>query len=157
MKFALALAVLVASFSASPGSALVLVPPVIREASDDPLAKAAAPEYRATQINHCPDTRGRRVLQDAPCFPATAAAPESAANDMRDLASLEPRQSSEAPAPTSLPNGEGLTGWLRNAWWKLGLLCACAWGLLRVWQAVRANYFFRQYAEDRPDPPVTRR
>ena len=157
MKFALALAVVVASFTASPSSAFVLVPPVVREASDDPPAKAAAPEYRATQINRCPDTRGRMVLQDAPCFPAPAAAPESVANDMRDLASLETRQPSEAVAPISLPDSEGLTGWLRNAWWKLGLLCACAWGLLRVWRVVRANYFFRQYAEDRPDPPVTRR
>ena len=157
MKFALALAVVVASFTASPGSAFVLVLPAIKEASDDPPAKAVAPEYRATQINQCPDTRGRMVLQDAPCFPAPAAAPESAAESMHDLASLEPRPTLDAVAPTSLPDSEGLTGWLRNAWWKLGLLCACAWGLLRVWRAVRANYSFRQYAEDRPDPPVTRR
>ena len=156
MKPAFVGAALAASLVALPSAAVILVPPVIREAAEDAPPKPAAPDVRANQINRCADARGRLVLQDAPCFPAPPGAAGSAA-DMRDLASLEPRPPVEATAATPEPAAGGFSGWLRNAWWKLLLLFGVAWGSMRVWQLVRENYLFRQYAQDHRDRPVTRR
>ena len=88
------------------------------------------PVVRATQINRCPDARGKIVLQDLPCGPEvarSASAPEAAA-DIVDLAHLEKRPLPETPVREARDPDNRFTQGLVSGAWKFG---AAAGGLRR--------------------------
>ena len=140
-----------AGLTAGPAIAMIVRVPALPElAEPEEKPKLAAPEFRANQVNRCVDSRGRVVLQDAPCFaPPVASAVE--VSEVRELSELVPRPVNDASPKPPSESPPGFFGWVRAAWWKLAVLLACGWAAYRLWQLLRANWFFRQYAGDSPE------
>jgi hypothetical protein len=121
--------------------------------------KPPPPEFRALQINRCPDAKGGIVLQDLPCKPAepprqAKAAAADPAPDVIELAALTPRARAEA-SPALLPDTQprGLGKGLFDGSWKLGLLVLACYVLFRVG---RAGYDYYLRHKPIPDEVGTR-
>jgi hypothetical protein len=121
-------------------------------ARDDPLPSSREPDdretpaappildLRATQVNRCADANGKVTFQGTPCFASPASA-AGAAQDVVELSSLPPRPRADAPraAPQDASTG-GFTRNLVNGAWKLGLLVAACYVLVRAVRSALENY-----------------
>ena len=101
---------------------------------------------RATQVNRCPDARGKIVLQDLPCGPEvarSASAPEAAA-DIVDLAHLEKRPQPEPSLRAPRDPENRFTQGLVSGAWKMGLLLAVFYGAWWAFSALRGHFRYRR-------------
>jgi len=111
-------------------------------ADPDPAAPARPPtvQFRATQINRCPDPRGNVILQDTPCTPVRADA-AGVTTEVIELSSLAARPPANASPATAQDTEAGaLSKGLINGSWKLALLVLACYILVRVLRFTRDHY-----------------